>query len=121
MFIDKNSIKVNNVSLGEYLVSVEYQYGKLWGDDTGRNLSGQFSGTLLRIAPKFVCNFRSLSTSELQLLAPILNSRYQSFEYNDPELGVKTLTTYTGDWSVAYNDIGVAQPIQISFIDTGTR
>ena len=122
MFIDKDSIIVEGVSLGQYLTSVEYQYNKLWGDDTGRNLAGKFSGTLRRIAPKLVCNFRKLTTSELQTLAPILNKKYQSLQYNDPEKGVITIQTYTGDWSISYNNMnGKAQAFKISFIDTGTR
>lgn len=39
MFIDKNSITINNVNMGQYLLSVKYSYNKLWGNDTGRNLA----------------------------------------------------------------------------------
>ena len=28
------------VALGQYLVEVEYQYNKLWANDSGRNLAG---------------------------------------------------------------------------------
>ena len=122
MFIDKDSIVIDGVSFGKYLTSVEYQYAKLWGDDTGRNLSGRFSGTLLRIAPKLILSFHKLTVADLQEISPILNKRYQSLVYNDPELGIKTITTYTGDWSITYKDKnGKCEPFKISFIDTGTR
>lgn len=39
MFIDKDSLIINGVSMGKYIVQAEYQYPKLWGDDTGRNLA----------------------------------------------------------------------------------
>ena len=122
MFVDKNSIIIDGVSFGQYLTDVEYQYGKLWGDDTGRNLSGKFSGTLLRVAPKLVLKFRRLTNSELQTIAPILNKRYQSVQYKDPEKGVITITTYTGDWSVSYKGLyGKCEAFSVSFIDIGTR
>ena len=48
MFVNKDSIIIEGVSFGQYLTSVEYQYAKLWGDDTGRNLAGRFSGSFFR-------------------------------------------------------------------------
>lgn len=39
MFIDKDSIKVNNISIGKYLVQADYEYNKLWSSDSGRNLA----------------------------------------------------------------------------------
>ena len=122
MFIDKNSIVIEGVSFGQYISSVDYEYPKLWGDDTGRNLSGKFSGTLLRIAPKIVLHFHKLTTADLQVIAPILNKSFQSLQYQDPEKGVITITTYTGDWKINYKNMqGKCEPFDISFIDTGTR
>lgn len=122
MFIDKNSIIIEGVPFGQYITSVDYEYPKLWGDDTGRNLSGKFSGTLLRIAPKLVMHFRKLTTAELQTISPILNKSFQSVQYNDPEKGRITITTYTGDWKASYKNMhGKCEPFDISFIDTGTR
>lgn len=122
MFVNKDSIIIDGVSFGKYLTSVEYQYPKLWGDDTGRNLAGKFSGTLLRVAPKLVLNFRRLTNAELQAISPILNKKYQSLQYQDPEKGVITITTYTGDWSVTYKNLyGKCEAFNVSFIDTGTR
>ena len=43
MFIDVNSIVIDNVSMGQYLLSAKYDYNKLWGSDTGRNLAGKMS------------------------------------------------------------------------------
>lgn len=43
MFINANSIKINNISMGQYLLSAKYEYNKLWGSDTGRNLAGKMT------------------------------------------------------------------------------
>lgn len=39
MFIDKNSIIINGVSMGQYIVEAKYGYNKLWANDSGRNLA----------------------------------------------------------------------------------
>ena len=60
MFINKDSLIINGISMGQYLVQVEYQYPKLWGSDSGRNLAGDQTGTLLGIFPKLILQFRKL-------------------------------------------------------------
>ena len=100
MFINKDSIKINNISMGQYLLSAKYEYNKLWGSDTGRNLKGKFSGTLVGIFPKIILTFRKLTKSEMNIIAPILDSGTQSLTYYDPSTNSnKTISTYTGDWS----------------------
>ena len=39
MFIDKNSIVINGINMGQYLVQASFGYNKLWGSDSGRNLN----------------------------------------------------------------------------------
>lgn len=39
MFIEKNSLIVNNINLGNYIVEARYSYNKLWSSDSGRNLA----------------------------------------------------------------------------------
>lgn len=114
MFIDKDSIKINNISMGQYLLSAKYEYNKLWGSDTGRNLAGSFSGTLVGIFPKIILTFRKLTKSELNIIAPILNSGTQQLKYYDPETNqTETLSTYTGDWS--YTNKNIVQKLDDSF------
>ncbi len=127
MFIDRNSLQVNGISLGPYITSVEYQYNKLWGKDSGRNLAGTQSGTLLGIFPKIVVAFRKLSKSELEYLAPVLDSAYQTITYYDPvKRGYVNMGTYTGDYSFHNNNI-VGQKnhknegFEISFIAVSRR
>ena len=122
MFIDKNSLQVkisggSYINLGDYIVSAKYQYPKLWSQDSGRNLKGKMSGTLLGIFPKITVNFRRLSKAQIELLTPILDSATQTLKYYD--VNKKTtveISTYTGDWELENQYIQANQPFSISFI-----
>jgi len=121
MFIDVSDIKVDGIDFGQYLLSCEYQYNKLWGSDSGRNMRGDQSGTLLGVYPKLVMTFRRLSQSELEEIAPILDSASQKVTYRDPQKGLTTITTYTGDWSINYLGINTNESFQVSFIARSHR
>lgn len=106
MFIDKNSIIINGVNIGQYLVEAKYQYNKLWSSDSGRNLAGTQSGTLVGIFPKLILQFRKLTKAELEVLVPILDSPRQTTTYYDPyKKASYTMTTYTGDYEVLNKQI----------------
>ena len=106
MLINKDSITINNVSMGQYLVQAEYQYNKLWSSDSGRNLAGVQSGTLIGIFPKLVLQFRKLTQAELEIIVPILDSANQTVTYYDPNKKQSTtMTTYTGDYSIVNKSI----------------
>ena len=122
MFVNKDSIKVNGISMGRYLVQADYEYNKLWSSDSGRNLAGTQSGTLIGIFPKLVLQFRRLSQSELHTIAPILDSARQTVEYYDDNKGkMVTMTTYTGDWKITNKGINQNEPFSCSFISTKKR
>ena len=122
MFVDKDSIIINGVSMGQYLVQADYEYNKLWGNDSGRNLAGEQTGTLIGIFPKLVLQFRKLSQDELHLLAPVLDSARQTTQYYDDNKGAMvTMTTYTGDWKVTNRGIGQNEGFSCSFISTKKR
>ena len=117
MFIDKNSIEVNDVSFGQYLVQADYGYNKLWANDSGRNLAGEQTGTLVGIFPKIEMQFRKLSQAELHTIAPILDSASQTVKYYDDTKGAYvTMSTYTGDWKVTNRGIGQNEGFSVSFI-----
>ena len=122
MFVNKDSIKVNGISIGQYLVQADYEYNKLWASDSGRNLAGTQSGTLIGIFPKLVLQFRRLSKEELHIIAPILDSARQTVEYYDDNKGAMvTMTTYTGDWKITNTGINQNDPFSCSFISTKKR
>ena len=107
MFIDKNSIQVkignnNYVNMGQYLVEAKYSYNKLWASDSGRNLAGVQTGTLIGIFPKIILQFRKLTKSELEVVVPLLDSAYQTVKYYDPnKKATVEMTTYTGDYEIS--------------------
>ena len=125
MFIKKDSLIVNGINLGRYIVQATYSYNKLWSSDSGRNLAGEQSGTLVGIFPKIVVQFRKLTQLELETLAPILDSARQTVKYYDPnKKAMTTMTTYTGDYEVVNKGIiGHVnnEGFQISFIATKRR
>ena len=105
MFIDVNSIQITygnkTLNMGNYIVEAKYGYHKLWGEDTGRNLAGTFSGSFKGVYPKITMQFRKLTKSEVKYLAPMLDSPYQSVSYYDPnKKAYRTMETYSNDWEL---------------------
>lgn len=112
--------------MGQYLVEAHYQYNKLWASDSGRNLNGDQSGTLLGIFPKLVLQFRKLTKSELEIIVPILDSARQTVTYYDPNKKANyTMATYTGDYEVVnktiINGTKKNEGFQVSFIAVSKR
>lgn len=121
MFLDKNSIMINSTSVGQYITEAKYGYHKLWGKDSGRNLAGEQSGTLIGIFPKITLQFRKLSKSELHTISLLLDTATQSVTYFDPYKNASyTMDTYTGDWEVVnkrmLNSGGMNEGFSIAFI-----
>lgn len=132
MFINKNSLKVkkpsdeNYTNLGEYILSARYSYNKVWADDSGRNLAGKMSGTLIGIFPKIIVTFGPLTKTQLETITPILDSATQSLQYYDPtKQQVVTMDTYTGDYEVANQNIvngdATNDSFDVSFIAISKR
>jgi hypothetical protein len=126
MFIDKNSIIINNVNMGQYLVEAKYSFNKLWSNDSGRNLAGTMSGTLIGIFPKLILQFRKLTKAELEIIVPILDSPRQTTTYYDPNKKANvTMETYTGDYEITnkyvINGDRKNEGFSCSFIATSRR
>lgn len=101
MFIDASSIVINGVQMGQFLTEAKYQYNKLWGSDSGRNLAGTQTGTLVGIFPKLILTFRKLNKTEMEQIVQILDSPTQVVSYYDPyKQAQTTMTTYTGDYEI---------------------
>lgn len=101
MFINKNSIIINGVSIGDYLVEAKYSFNKLWASDSGRNLNGDMIATLIGIFPKIILQFRKLTKTELEIIIPLLDAPTQTVTYYDPKKKQNvTMTTYTGDYEI---------------------
>lgn len=106
MFIDKNSIIIDGVNMGQYITEAKYSYNKLWASDSGRNLSGTMVASLVGIFPKLILEFRKLTKSELEIIIPVLDKPYQNTTYYDPYKKANvTMLTYTGDYEVSNKSI----------------
>ena len=111
MFIDVNSIQIkvgsgSYVSMGQYITEAKYSYNKLWSSDSGRNLAGTQSGTLIGIFPKIILQFRKLTKNELQTIVTLLDSAKQTVRYYDPrKKAYVEMETYTGDYEITNKKI----------------
>lgn len=122
MYVNKDSVIINNVSMGQYIVEAKFSYPKLWASDSGRNLAGKMTGTLIGIFPKIILQFRPLTREELNIIAPILDSANQTVTYYDPKENKDiTMTTYTGDWELTNNNLNQNQGFSCSFISVEKR
>ena len=122
MFIDKDSIVIDGISMGQYIVEAKFNYPKLWASDSGRNLAGKMTGTLIGIFPKLVLQFRPLTKEELVVIAPILDKSNQNVTYFDPTKNKKvTMKTYTGDWELVNTTMNKNQGFSCSFISVAKR
>ena len=122
MFINGDSLIIDGINMGQYITEIEYGYNKLWASDSGRNLAGVQSGTLIGIFPKLKVNFRKLTKAELEMIAPVLDKPTQNVTYYDPVLKRNyTMSTYTGDWATlnrnTFENVAKAnESFSISFI-----
>lgn len=122
MYINKDSIIINNINMGKYLTQADFGYNKLWSSDSGRNLAGTQKGTLIGIFPKLELQYRALDKDEVHLLAPIFDSERQTAQYYDDNKGqMVTMTTYSGDWKAVSKKLNRCEPFSISFISTKKR
>ena len=118
MFINKDAIKVNNISMGEYLTSVKYGFHDTWSSDTGYNtLAGNFVGIFQGTYPKFTLNFRALTPNEIKLLTnSIFRTTKQTIKYYDPSGVEKTITTHKGDLTYEFYGINKSKPFSYEFV-----
>ena len=108
--------------MGSFILEAKYGYHKLWSEDSGRNLAGTQSGTLIGIFPKITVQFKKLSQSELQQIASILDSATQKVTYYDPNKKSNiTISTYTGDWELVNKGIQKNQGFSCAFISRRKR
>ena len=122
MYIDKNSLIVDELNLGSFILEAKFGYHKLWSEDSGRNLAGTQSGTLIGIFPKITVQFKKLNQEELEQIAPILDKAIQNVTYYDPNKKKNiTMSTYTGDWELVNRGIMQNQGFSCAFISRKKR
>lgn len=99
--IDANSIKLNDLAIGQYLLQADLSYNKLWSSDSGRNMAGANTGTLIGIFPKIKLTFRKMIGTEIALVMAELNKSSITVTYYDLETkSSDTMSCYAGDIEV---------------------
>lgn len=131
MFIDINSLQVkvgsgSYINLGSYITEARFGYNKIWGEDSGRNLKGSMSGTLIGIFPKIIVNFKRLTRSEAEIITPIIDAAAQTVRYYDStKHAYVEMATYTGDYEITNKHVIDAvrknESFEVSFIAKNRR
>lgn len=119
MFINKDSLIVNNINLGKYITEATFGYYDTWSSDTGYNtLSGNFTGTFKGTYPKITVRFaKSLSIDDLKMLnTSIFRTITQiiSFDYLDGKN--MTIFTHKGDLALKFTGINKKDAFSYDFV-----
>lgn len=112
-------IKLNGVDYtSKVLTPFVIERNKLWGEDTGRTMSGELTGTLIGVFPKIVGSFYVEDEVELSALLTILDSASQTVDvYDAKSRTLKQYLTYTNDYKVEIINLDpFYKEIQVSFI-----
>ncbi len=121
MYTDKDSVIINNISLGDYIVQAKFGFHKLWSSDSGRNLAKSVVGTF-DIFPKITVTFKKLNQEELEKISPIINALSQETKYYDPDYKrMNTISTYTNDLEYVQKNIGKLENFDVAFIARNRR
>lgn len=126
MIVDKDTVTINGLNMGPFIVEAKTGFHKIWGKDTGRNLAGSWVGTLKGIFPKITLQYGKLTKSQAEQLAPIFDSATQTVAYYDPNKKKKiTMTTYSNDWELTckniVDEVQKAEGTSVAFISTKKR
>lgn len=119
MFINKDSLKINGISIGKYITEATYGFYDTWSSDTGYNtLSGNFIGTFKGTYPKITVKFaKSLSIADLETLTTsIFRTISQTIVYDDPDGTTKTITTHKGDLALKFTGIKKKEAFSYDFV-----
>ena len=117
MFINKDSLTINGISIGQYLTEVKYGYFDTWGNDTGYTLSNKFTGSFKGTIPKFTLYFKPLTQSEITYLTTNLFRVVQSsVTYSDPSGTTKTISVHKGDLELDYTYINQSKPFTFELV-----
>lgn len=117
MFINQDSLIINGISIGQYLISVKYGFFDTWSNDTGYTLSNKFTGTFKGTMPKFTLNFLPLKRSEIIYLTNnLFRVVISTVTYDDPDGTRKTITVHKGDIEFDYNNIDYSKPFTFELV-----
>lgn len=118
MFINKDSLIINDISIGQYLINATYGFYDTWSEDTGFNtLSGKFVGTFKGTYPKITLQFRKLKPEEIiHLTNTIFRTQIQRIVFDDIDGSRKTINTHKGDLAIKFNGINKSDGFTFDFV-----
>lgn len=118
MFINKDSLVINDISIGKYITSAKYGFYDTWSSDAGFNtLSGKFVGTFKGTYPKITITFGRLKPEDITMLTnTIFRTSIQTIIYDDPDGTRKTIKTHKGDLELNFTGINKSNGFNYSFV-----
>lgn len=118
MFINKDSVIINGISIGKYVTSIKYGFHDVWSSSAGYNLANKFSGTFKGTFPKFTLVFaKGITMEDLTILTnAIFRKPTQTITYDDPSGERKTITTHKGDLVLDFYGINKKNGFQYELV-----
>lgn len=119
MYINKDSLIINGINVGKYILEATYGYYDTWSSDTGFNtLSGKFSGTFKGTYPKITIKFaKGLSIDDLKMLyQKIFRTTTQTITYDGLDGTRKTIKTHKGDLVLRFTGINKKDAFTYDFV-----
>lgn len=123
MLINKDSLIIDGIKMAQYLTKVKFGYHKIWGKDTGRALSGDNSGTLKGIYPKYTMTFRKLNDEEIGLMLSLFNKAENKVTSYNPDLKkvLKNMSCYSNDQEYEQQYLGKIEGYSCAVISNKKR
>ena len=118
MFIGKDSLIINGISMGQYLAdNVRYGFFDTWDANAGYTLSNKFTGTFKGTIPKFTLKFRPLTPTEITYLTNnLFRTVTQTVSYDDPNGTRKTIHTHKGDLDLDFYYINKSKAFNFELV-----
>ena len=123
MLIDKDSLIIDGVKMAQYLTKVKYGYHKIWSSDTGRNMAGSNSGTMVGIFPKITMTFRKLNEEEIDTVLSLFNKAENKVTFYNPDLRriISNMSCYSNDQEYEQDNFGKVKGYTCSVISNKKR
>lgn len=123
MLINKDSLIIDNIQMAQYLTKVKFGYHKIWSSDSGRNMAGTNSGTLVGIFPKITMTFRKLNEEEIALMLSLFNKAENLVTFYNPDLRKKiiNMSCYSNDQEYEQEYLGKIEGYSCAVISNKKR
>ncbi len=123
MLIDKNSLIIDGIKMAQYLTKVKFGYHKIWSSDTGRNMAGTNSGTLVGIFPKITMTFRRLNDEEIGIVLSLFNKAENKVTFYNPDLkkAIYNMSCYSNDQEFEQSNFGKIEGYSCAVVSNKKR